>query len=66
MPRHRLLGDHVNWKEMVQVNYFNVNAPSQPGIGYVSLQMFFLVTPQSEPSYFTEVVKEAQHVNRTK
>lgn len=66
MPRHRLLGDRVNWKEMMQMNYLNVNLASQPGIGYLSLQMFFLIIPQSGSSYFTEAVKEEQHVNRTK
>lgn len=66
MPRHRLLGDGVNWKEIMQVNDFNVNLASRPGIGYPSLQMFLLVIPQSGPRYFTEVVKEEQHVNGTK
>lgn len=65
MPRHRLLGDGVNWKEMMQVNYFSVNLASQTGIGYLSLQVILLVIPQSGPSYFTEAVKEEQHVNRT-
>lgn len=51
---------------MMQMSYFNVNLASQPGIGYLPSEMFLLVIPQSGPSYFTEVVKEEQHVNRTK
>lgn len=50
---------------MMQVNYFSVNLASQTGIGYLSLQVILLVIPQSGPSYFTEAVKEEQHVNRT-
>lgn len=51
---------------MMEVNYFNVNLSSQTDIGYLLLQMFFLVIPQSWPSYFTDVAKEEQHVNRAK